>query len=77
MFPEIEQRRELAGIDQAELCKRAGVHPTTYSARKSGRRTMHENTLRRLDDALNSLIREKRDQIVEASKDQEDHHAAE
>lgn len=76
MFSDIEQRRELAGIDQAELCKRAGVHPTTYTARKSGRRDMRENTIRRLESALSDLIAEKRDQIIEAHN-QEVRHAAE
>lgn len=65
MFPEIEERREKAGIDQAELCKRAGVHPTTYTARKNGRAGMREATISKLDEALEALIREKTAQLVE------------
>lgn len=74
MFSDIEARREMAGIDQVELCKRAGVHPTTYTARKSGRSSMRETTLKRLEGALSDLIAEKRDQIIEAQQ-QEARHA--
>lgn len=59
MFSEIETRRELAGIDQSELCKRAGVHPTTYTARKNGRTGMREATIARLAEALDALLEEK------------------
>lgn len=59
MFSEIEKKRVAAGIDQKTLCARAGVHETTYTARKNGRRTISEKTLAKLDAALNSLIDEK------------------
>ena len=71
MFPEIEARREKAGIDQAELCKRAKVHPTTYTARKNGRAGMREVTIARLAEALDALISEKMADLKEV------HHAAE
>lgn len=69
MFSEIETRREKAGIGQVELCKRAKVHPTTYTARKHGRTGMRETTLRRLDAALDALIAEKRASLIEADKE--------
>lgn len=69
MFSEIETRREKAGIGQVELCKRAKVHPTTYTARKNGRTGMRETTLRRLDAALDALIAEKRASLIEADKE--------
>ncbi|MGV0912409.1 helix-turn-helix domain-containing protein [Martelella sp. FOR1707] len=59
MFSEIETKRAGAGISQADLCKRAGVHPTTYTARKAGRRTVSERTLRKLSGALDELIAER------------------
>jgi len=59
MFSDIETRRSAAGIDQKLLCDRANVHVTTYTARKSGRRTVSERTLKKLDHALNELIGEK------------------
>lgn len=59
MFSEIEKKRAAAGIDQKTLCARAEVHETTYTARKSGRRTLSEKTLKKLDDALSALIEEK------------------
>ncbi|NTF67718.1 helix-turn-helix domain-containing protein [Rhizobium rhizogenes] len=60
MFSEIETRRAAAGIEQKTLCDRANVHQTTYTARKNGRRSMSERTLKRLDDALTALILEKK-----------------
>ena len=59
MFPQIENRRLRAGISQKDLCARADVHETTYTARKSGRRNLSETTLKKLDDALDALIEEK------------------
>lgn len=66
MFEEIETRRAKAGIDQAELCRRAGIHPTSYTARKSGRRAMRETTLASLKQALDMLIRERGQDMDEA-----------
>lgn len=66
MFPEIEERREKAGIDQVELCRRAKVHPTTYTARKNGRAGMRETTIARLETALDVLINEKMANLKEA-----------
>lgn len=60
MFSEIEERRRLADIDQRTLCQRAGVHETTYTARKSRRRTLSERTINKLKKALDELIDEKR-----------------
>lgn len=60
MFSEIEERRALAGIDQRALCQRAGVHETTYTARKNGRRTLSERTINKLEEALDAMIVEKR-----------------
>ncbi len=60
MFSDIETRRAAAGIDQKTLCERAGVHETTYTARKNGRRTLSERTIKKLDVALIELINEKR-----------------
>ncbi|MCJ7993245.1 hypothetical protein J5N58_01360 [Rhizobium cremeum] len=60
MFSEIEERRRLADIDQRTLCQRACVHETTYTARKSERRTLSERTINKLKRALDELIDEKR-----------------
>lgn len=60
MFLEIETRRAAAGITQKELCARAGIHETTYTARKNGRRGVSEGTLKKLEEALDVLIAEKR-----------------
>lgn len=65
MFPQIEERRLIAGITQKELCIRAGVHPTRYNARKNGRSGLGERSLTRLRDALDELIKEKQ-QLLEA-----------
>ncbi|TCT34624.1 helix-turn-helix domain-containing protein [Martelella mediterranea] len=59
MFSEIEARRHAAGISQVELCERAGVHPTTYTARKANRRTVSERTLQKLKTALDELVTER------------------
>lgn len=59
LFSEIERRRAAHGIRQSALCKRARVHPTTYSALKSARRGGNVRTLARLDTALDALIAEK------------------
>lgn len=67
MFSEIEQAREAAGIKQRDLCERAGVHETTYTARKQGRRTVSERTINKLRDALTAMIRERREAIDAAT----------
>ncbi|WP_319519846.1 helix-turn-helix transcriptional regulator [uncultured Martelella sp.] len=59
MFSEIEKRRAAAGISQADLCQRAGVHPTTYTARKANRRTVSERTLQKLKTALDEMVSER------------------
>lgn len=59
MFSQIEERRSRAGIEQRLLCQRAGVHETTYTARKNGRRTLSEKTINKLADALDALLAER------------------
>lgn len=59
MFSQVEARRAAVGIEQKELCQRAGVHETTYTARKSERRGMSERTLKKLDEALEEIIAER------------------
>jgi len=56
-FAAIEERRAAAGIEQAELCRLAGVHTTTYSRqkRRPGRFGASELTLKRLSAALDQL----------------------
>lgn len=56
MFDEIDARRAGAGITQKKLCEAAQVHPTTYSAIKSGRSGGHTHTVRKLEDALKHLV---------------------
>lgn len=63
MFSEIEARREKAGVQQKELCARAGVHPTRYTARKNGRSGLSERSLKRLSEALDVIIGERRDAL--------------
>lgn len=70
MFSEIEARRLAAGIEQKALCSRAGIHQTTYTARKNGRRTTSEKTLKRLDDALTAMIIEKKATIDGLAEDE-------
>jgi transcriptional regulator with XRE-family HTH domain len=60
MFAQIEAKRAAAGIEQKELCLRAKVHETTYTARKNDRRSVSERTLKKLETALDELISEKR-----------------
>lgn len=60
MFSQIEAKRAAAGIEQKELCRRANVHETTYTARKNDRRSVSERTLKKLETALDELITEKR-----------------
>ncbi|MCF6368313.1 helix-turn-helix domain-containing protein [Rhizobium halophilum] len=64
MFPQIEARRAAAGILQKDLCERAAVHETTYTARKSGRRALSETTLKKLETALEELIKERQEQLL-------------
>lgn len=66
MFSDIEERRLLAGIDQRALCQRAGVHETTYTARKNGRRTLSERTINKLGEALEAMIAERREALDSA-----------
>lgn len=68
MFAEIEKQRVLAGVSASELCRRAGVHQTTYAARRNGRRTVSERTLAKLRSALDELIAERRAALDEASR---------
>lgn len=58
----------MAGISQAELCKRAGIHPTRYTARKNDRSGMSEKSLKKLEAALDELINEKQAAIDEAAR---------
>lgn len=63
MFPQIEAKRVAAGILQKDLCERANVHETTYTARKSNRRSLSETTLKKLELALDELIDERRAEL--------------
>jgi transcriptional regulator with XRE-family HTH domain len=67
MFDLIEARRERAGISQLELCRRAGIHPTSYSSRKNGRSQMREESLAKLERAMSALIDEKRKALADAA----------
>lgn len=55
----IEQHRNVNGISQRALCRAAGVHETTYSALKAGRRAGNVATINKLNAALDELIAEK------------------
>ena len=66
MFSRIEERRSKAGISQKELCARAGLHPTRYTARKNGRSGLGERSLIRLGEALEALIYEKQERLRDA-----------
>ncbi|MBX3580099.1 MAG: helix-turn-helix transcriptional regulator [Rhizobiaceae bacterium] len=59
MIDEIEARRAAAGVSQKVLCERAGVHPTTYSTLKTGRRAGNVSTVGKLSAALDALIAER------------------
>ena len=65
MFEEIEARRILAGIRQKDLCARAKVHQTTFSARKRGRSGMQERNIKKLSAALEQLISEREEVLNE------------
>lgn len=60
-FSEIETRRAKAGIEQNQLCDKAGVHAMTYSKLKNrpGKRGATEDTLKKLKSALDDLVEEK------------------
>lgn len=58
-FSEIDQERAQAGIDQKELATRAGMKPQTYTKlKRPGRRGATEATLKRLAEALETIIAE-------------------
>lgn len=56
MFEDIEKRRIDEAVSQRDLCAAADVHPTTYSAIKSGRSGGNASTLKKLNAALDALI---------------------
>lgn len=64
MFEQIEAMRERAGIAQADLCQRAGVHQTSYARRKRKGGGMRETTLAALKIALDELVDEKRRELA-------------
>lgn len=66
-FAEIEQRRARARIDQQSLCRRAQVHPTTYSRLKNrpGAAGAYVSTLDKLARALDALIAERQAALAE------------
>ena len=58
-FSEIETRRAAAGIEQAALAAKAGMHAQTYSKLKGKtKRGPTEATLKRLTEALQVLEQE-------------------
>lgn len=59
MISKIEQKRISAGVSQKALCAAAGVHETTYSALKAGRRGGNAATFQKLDAALEALKQER------------------
>ena len=66
MFDEIEAKRAKWGIPQKRLCERAKVHPTRYTARKRGRTSMRDDTIRRLNIALDELVTEFKKETADA-----------
>lgn len=69
MFPQIEAKRVAAGILQKDLCERANVHETTYTARKNNRRSLSETTLKKLEFALDEMIDERRAELAKFGGD--------
>jgi transcriptional regulator with XRE-family HTH domain len=59
MIDSIDRKRDKAGVTQKALCARAGVHETTYSALKAGRRGGNAATITKLAEALQTLIDER------------------
>lgn len=53
----IEERRKRVGLTQKALCKLAGVHATTYSVLKNGRRGAYVRTLEKLGKVLDDAER--------------------
>jgi len=70
-FSTIEIRRETAGIEQKELCQRAGVHHQTYSKLKNrpGAQGATETTLKKLKTALDDLVAERMRKLAATSGD--------
>lgn len=60
-FADIDKSRQAAGIQQKELCLRAGVNQSTYSQLKRGRRGRggYVGTLNKLASAVEQLVKEK------------------
>ncbi len=60
-FVDIDIRREVARIEQKELCERAGVHFMTYSRLKNrpGVLGASSRTLKKLKTALDQLVEER------------------
>jgi transcriptional regulator with XRE-family HTH domain len=58
-FDSIEARRAALAVTQSRLCRRADVHPVTYSRIKRGQtRSADTATLQALADALDALAGE-------------------
>lgn len=66
--PRLRVSREAAGLTQAELARRTGIHQPTISAIESGRRAPRPETLERLMAALaqrpSLLVDRLRDEII-------------
>lgn len=58
-FDELDQARIEAGITQQELCRKARIHPVTYSRRVKNPDQGLQRTLARLWRALESLKAER------------------
>lgn len=71
-FSSIETRRETAGIEQKELCQRAGVHHQTYSKLKNrpGAQGATEQTLKKLKTALDALVAERMRKLMGTAGEQ-------
>lgn len=65
IITEIERRAHEARVSIATVCKRAGVHPTTFSRWKKSPRNPNPiganlATLKRIDEALRDIERPRR-----------------
>lgn len=64
-FATIEQRREALGVDQGELCRRAGISHATYSRLRHGRvSAARASTRRALADALEAFAQDRAERLA-------------
>ena len=61
MFVEIDKVRAELGLTAWELCRRAGVHPASYSQWRTGGRDPRQSSLKRLTSAIEELRQERRE----------------